>query len=182
MAINVCKKGKRVELEVAHWFGTHGLHARRTQQHNGAEGLSDVVCEELPFWHIEVKGTSKKRLPRGTVTGWYTQITRDCPESLVPVLLNKPNKGELIVMLPFTVFKALTPSIGCYSPDACVADSIMPENILMEQEVRIKIGALAEGGDAQAVPVVYYLTTNDDLVVFMFANHWIKACKLSEAK
>ena len=30
--------------------------ARRTQQHNGAEGKSDVVCEEtLPGLHIECK-------------------------------------------------------------------------------------------------------------------------------
>lgn len=54
---NSCNKGKVGERELANYLRSLGFtDARRTQQHNGAEGKSDVVCEDsLPGLHIECK-------------------------------------------------------------------------------------------------------------------------------
>lgn len=55
--VNSCVKGKVGERALFAYLHKLGFHdARRTQQHNGAEGKSDVVCEEtLPGLHIECK-------------------------------------------------------------------------------------------------------------------------------
>jgi len=54
---NSKRKGKAGELKLVDFLKSLGFHdARRTQQHNGAAGKSDVVCEEtLPNVHIECK-------------------------------------------------------------------------------------------------------------------------------
>lgn len=54
--INSKRKGKVGELEVVNLLKEKGLTARRTQQFSGkADGTSDVLCEELTNFHIEVK-------------------------------------------------------------------------------------------------------------------------------
>lgn len=54
--INSKRKGKVGELEVVNLLKEKGLTARRTQQFSGkADGTSDVLCEELKNFHIEVK-------------------------------------------------------------------------------------------------------------------------------
>lgn len=54
--INSKRKGKVGELEVVNLLKEKGLTARRTQQFSGkADGTSDVLCEELSNFHIEVK-------------------------------------------------------------------------------------------------------------------------------
>ena len=54
--INSKRKGKVGELEVVNLLKEKGLTARRTQQFSGkADGTSDVICEELKNFHIEVK-------------------------------------------------------------------------------------------------------------------------------
>lgn len=58
MPVNSKRKGKVGELEAAKYLRSLGFHsARRTVQHNGrSEGsLADLVCDELPGLHIEVK-------------------------------------------------------------------------------------------------------------------------------
>lgn len=55
--VNSCAKGKAGELKLVEFLRSIGFEdARRTQQHNGAAGKSDVVCEEtLPNVHLECK-------------------------------------------------------------------------------------------------------------------------------
>ena len=50
-------KGKRGELELAHWLTERGYPARRGQQFRGGPDSPDVICD-LPF-HIECKRTEK---------------------------------------------------------------------------------------------------------------------------
>lgn len=53
MSANSRQKGKRGELELAHWLSERGHEARRGQQYSGANGQADVVG--LPGVHIECK-------------------------------------------------------------------------------------------------------------------------------
>lgn len=106
MTINAKQKGKRVELEVAHFLISQGFpSARRTQQYNGGEGLSDLVCEDLAEWHIESKGTKSGHLTRSLLNNWWEQIERDCPDNLTPVIFNKANGKNLIAIMPANHWK-----------------------------------------------------------------------------
>jgi len=52
---NSRRKGATYEREVASELRAAGLTARRGQQYSGANGDSDVICEELPGIHLELK-------------------------------------------------------------------------------------------------------------------------------
>lgn len=52
-------KGKRGELEACSALARIGLDCRRTVQYNGRGGMSDVLCEDAPKLHIEVKLTER---------------------------------------------------------------------------------------------------------------------------
>lgn len=98
--INSCVKGKVVERALVDWLKEHGIaSARRTEQYNGAEGISDVIADvELSHWHIESKGCKKALLTCGTLKDWYGQVERDCPSDLKPVIFVKSNNKELIAL------------------------------------------------------------------------------------
>lgn len=135
---NICKKGKRVELEVANWLKFMGAtSARRTQQHNGLGGLSDVCAEELPNWHIEVKGTVSPLIPRAKIQAWYTQVIRDCPPSMWPVIIHKANNKDLIAILTQKSWEAL--SSGLWEFLVTSGDSVNPSQILYKKELENKI-------------------------------------------
>lgn len=54
--VNSKRKGSNGEREAAEYLRGLGFaSARRTQQYCGTEGTSDVVADELPHVHIEVK-------------------------------------------------------------------------------------------------------------------------------
>lgn len=76
---NSNRKGKRGEREAAHFLQRWFPSARRTQQYNG-DGLSDVVCDELPNLHIEVKyGYPLTDFHEGSANWWkaVSQANRD---------------------------------------------------------------------------------------------------------
>lgn len=56
------QKGKRGELELAHWLETYGIKARRGQQTSGSTGVADVVG--LDHIHIECKRVQGLNVPR----------------------------------------------------------------------------------------------------------------------
>lgn len=86
-------KGKRRELEFAHFLQERGCpSARRTQQFNG-KGESDVVCEELPFIHIEVKGEEKLNVHKA-----MDQAILECG-SLIPIVAHKKSNKEWLVYM-----------------------------------------------------------------------------------
>lgn len=87
------QKGKRGELELANRLKELGLTARRTQQFCGREGTSDVVCEELSFYHLEVK-----RVERLNIDEAFSQAVRDCGER-TPVVVHRRNQKPWLVTM-----------------------------------------------------------------------------------
>jgi len=156
--VNAKQKGKRVELEIAHWLGQFGLEARRTQQFNGAEGLSDVVCEQLRDWHIEVKGTASPTLPKSILAKWYAQIFRDCPVDQKPVIFNKANGKDIVAIVPLGVWKVIRPVNDTIYFSTCVEDSINPSEQLNTIRKTVLLLSIAEGmKDIRTIGVYYAL-------------------------
>lgn len=53
--INSRSKGKRGELELAHWLTDHGFKAWRGQQYCGAADAPDVVCPALDDLGLQIE-------------------------------------------------------------------------------------------------------------------------------
>lgn len=87
MPINSREKGKRAELQIAHFLQEHGYEARRGQQFSGANGDPDVVG--LPGIHIEVKHVEKLNLDKA-----MQQSIRDAKDGETPVVMHRKNRQE----------------------------------------------------------------------------------------
>lgn len=89
--INSKRKGKVGELEVVNILKDKGLTARRTQQFSGkADGTSDVLCEELSKFHIEVKRDEHLNIEKA-----LQQSIRDSGiENTIPTVFHRKNKEE----------------------------------------------------------------------------------------
>ena len=89
--INSKRKGKVGELEVVNLLKEKGLNARRTQQFSGkADGTSDVLCEELNNFHIEVKRDEHLNIEKA-----LQQSIRDSEkENTIPTVFHRKNKEE----------------------------------------------------------------------------------------
>lgn len=83
--VNGKQKGKRGELELSARLKELGLTARRTQQFCGKAGDSDVECEELSLYHIEVKRVEKLNIDQA-----MSQAVSDCG-SKTPVVIHRRN-------------------------------------------------------------------------------------------
>ena len=142
MTINVKQKGKRVELDIVHWLKGLGVaSARRTQQFNGADGLSDVLAEEdLPSFHLEVKGTASPVLQRSKLKAWVKQVKTDCPDHLLPVIFHQANNIKPIAILTSQTYKKIvTPekepfSVNPATVSVSVEDSWNPSLILRRKQ------------------------------------------------
>jgi len=93
--INSRAKGARGELELAnHLKGKFGWEARRTQQYAGHSGdASDVVIQELPSLHVEVKRVQKLNLDAA-----MAQAIRDC-HGKTPTVWHRKDRGQWMVTL-----------------------------------------------------------------------------------
>lgn len=175
--VNSKQKGKRIELEIAHWLQEHGLpSARRTQQFNGKGlgSLSDIVApDDLPTWHIECKGMQSPCLNRSTLTKWVEQIKRDCPEALQPVILNKANGKPIIAILPYNVYQHYKSGVTAREK-IVIEDSFYPATYLDELYTSLKI-AIAVGMEPpqEVIPALYYMV-EEYILVFMLAEDWLK--------
>ena len=89
--INSKRKGKVGELEVVNLLKEKGLNARRTQQFSGkADGTSDVLCEELGNFHIEVKREEHLNIEKA-----LQQSIRDSEkENTIPTVFHRKNKED----------------------------------------------------------------------------------------
>lgn len=89
--INSKRKGKAGELEVVRLLKDKYLTARRTQQFSGkAAGTSDVLCEELNNFHIEVKRDEHLNIEKA-----MQQSIRDSEkENTIPTVFHRKNKEE----------------------------------------------------------------------------------------
>lgn len=125
-------KGKVGERGLVHWLNERDIHsARRTQQHNGNDGLSDVVApDELSHWHIESKNVRTPSRKRNELKKWAEQLKRDCPDAQHPVLFMRSNRNKIPFIGLF--FLDAVKSLRLVQPTfmVCVEESFNPSKIL----------------------------------------------------
>ena len=96
MTINSKQKGARGEREWAQFLNDNGFGknkpAHRGQQYNGIEG-DDVVCDDLPAIHFEVKRVNALRLEDAV-----KQSIRDADDK-TPVVAYRRDRGEWLVIM-----------------------------------------------------------------------------------
>lgn len=100
--MNSRAKGKRGELELAHFLAEHGHPARRGQQFSGGTDSPDVVAESLSHLHIECK-----RVEAGNLYEWLRQASRDAGPVKIPVVFHRRNDEEWVVVLKAADFLGL---------------------------------------------------------------------------
>jgi hypothetical protein len=92
-------KGKRGELELAHWLTGKGHPARRGQQFKGGPESPDVICPSLPI-QIECKRTEALRL--------YEAVDQAKADSELPgVVFHRRNHRDWICILDANDFLEL---------------------------------------------------------------------------
>jgi hypothetical protein len=97
MPINSKQKGSRGELEFVHYLRDEfGWGARRTQQFCGKAGDSDVIIEDLPGVHAEIKRVEKLNLQDAV-----DQAVRDSCGNL-PIVFHRRNRGKWLMTMEFT--------------------------------------------------------------------------------
>ena len=85
-------KGKRGELEYAHWLRDNfGLDARRGQQYCGLAGNADVV-NGFPNTHPECKWTESLNLGKAMM-----QAVADCGGDAIPYVVSKKNRQDMLI-------------------------------------------------------------------------------------
>ena len=97
-------KGKRGELEFAHFLTDRGYQAHRGQQYHGGPDSPDVICEELPF-HIEVK-----RSERLSLYPALNQAISEAGPGQVPMVAHRQNKKDWVCILKAADLLRLTQS------------------------------------------------------------------------
>lgn len=100
--MNSRDKGKRGERILRDFLRAIGLTARRGQQFCGANGDADVVCEETPDIHYEMKNCEK-----GNPYDWIAQARRDAPNKPCHVVGHKRNHCDLIFVMPKETYERL---------------------------------------------------------------------------
>ena len=93
--INSRRKGAAGELEACAALARIGLDCRRTVQYNGRAGLADVVCEDAPKFHFEVKVT--QRLNPYAFMDQAIRDMRKLPH--VPIVVCKSNYRPWLLMI-----------------------------------------------------------------------------------
>ena len=93
------QKGKRGELELAHWLEAHGINARRGQQTSGSTGVADVIG--LDGIHIEckrVQGLNVERAMEQSRRDSYADSIRAGHEML-PTVWHRENRRPWMVTI-----------------------------------------------------------------------------------
>ena len=102
MSVNSREKGKRGERLWRDELIKHGYErSRRGQQFSGNEDSPDVICEDLPHLHFEVKYTQRLELEKA-----IAQAINDCGNKL-PIVASYRTGGSLkqwVVSMPASVF------------------------------------------------------------------------------
>ena len=91
------EKGKRGELEIAHFFQGFGFGARRGQQFSGLQGDADVVG--VPYLHLEIKRVQALNLDKA-----MEQSQRDAREGEVPTVVHRKDRQEWRITLTLEDF------------------------------------------------------------------------------
>lgn len=93
------RKGKVREREVANILKARGLDARRSQQYAGSIESSDVVCDKLSEFHIEVKGQQNINL-----YAVLDKCLEDCKGEKKPLLFWKRDRKPWLAVLSMEDF------------------------------------------------------------------------------
>ena len=81
------EKGKRGELELAHFLDERGIPARRSQQYAGGTESSDVIASGImKDIHLEVK-----RCESGNMYDWIKQAVGDAGVEKLPMVCHRKN-------------------------------------------------------------------------------------------
>lgn len=95
--INSRSKGKRGELEIAHFFQGYGFEARRGQQFSGLQGDADVVG--VPHLHLEIKRVQALNLDKA-----MEQSQRDAREGEIPTVVHRKDRQDWRITMRLTDF------------------------------------------------------------------------------
>lgn len=158
--------------------------AKRTQQYAGDTGTSDVVAEdELPEWHIEVKGTKKIALQQSQLRSFHKQVERDRLPGQNPVILIQCPSSDFIAMLPLSTWEDLRGQNQRFAR-YYQGKSVNPNEFFKEFEAVALIQRIA-GKENDRIPEVYYSVydevTEESLYAFLRIGDWAVAA-LSERK
>lgn len=92
--INSRAKGVAGERDWRDFLRSHGIQARRGAQYQGGTESPDVVSEDLPLWHFEVKRTEALSI--------YTAMSQAIEDSggrKFPCVAHRRNGKEWLVVL-----------------------------------------------------------------------------------
>ena len=95
-------KGKRGELEACRAFTDAGWPARRGVQRAGGPDSPDIVIDDLPGLHVEVK-----RAERFNLYDALAQSRRDAGDAKMPIVMHRRNDHPWVVVLSFEDFARL---------------------------------------------------------------------------
>ena len=111
--MNSREKGKRGERQWRDELRANGYHARRGQQYAGGGDSPDVVCDELSFFHFEVKAVERLNIEAA-----MDQARRD-GKAKTPVVAHKRcHRPWLVTMDAATFFRLLRSFRTGTTPDA----------------------------------------------------------------
>lgn len=85
---NSRRKGVEGERQWVYKLREHGFEARRGQQFRGGPDSPDVICEDLPEFHFEVKYSSRLSLYEA-----LSQAASEAPPGAVPVVAHRRVKS-----------------------------------------------------------------------------------------
>ena len=96
--MNSREKGKRGERQWRDELRANGYRARRGQQFSGGADSPDVVCDDLPWVHFEVKAVE-----RLNIYDAMAQAIGDCGGK-VAIVAHRRNLGRWLVTMEATTF------------------------------------------------------------------------------
>ena len=99
--INSRDKGKRGELEAAHFLTDAGYPASRGRQYSGRDDAPDIVCNSLPGIHWEIK-----RVEQLNIESALKQAEHDAGNKL-PIVMHRRNGNEWKLTLRASTFAPL---------------------------------------------------------------------------
>ena len=96
--MNSREKGKRGERQWRDELRAQGFAARRGQQFSGSPDSPDVVSDDLPWVHFEVKAVERLNIEDA-----MEQARRDCGQK-IPIVAHRRNFRAWLVTMTAEVF------------------------------------------------------------------------------
>ena len=96
--MNSREKGKRGERDFRDFCRDMGFTARRGQQFAGGADSPDVIVEELPFVHLEVKFSEQAVIGSAYLEKAWEQATRDADGKKTPIVAFRRKRQAWMLM------------------------------------------------------------------------------------